>query len=108
MSSRREIAALCGFAMVFSWLGYHVVLGERGLVALVKAQGEVAESRKVLATLSADRAALERRLAAMSPGQMDLDLAEERARAVLGYARRNEIVVNLAAPPAGPEVPPAP
>lgn len=98
MNSRQEIAALCVFALVFSYLGYHVAFGSRGLVALVQAKARTAEKSKALTALAADRAALERRLALLSPGRLDLDLAEERARVVLGYARRGEIVLNLAEP----------
>ncbi len=107
MNSRQEIAALCVFALVFSYLGYHVTMGERGLVALVQARAEAAENRETLTRLAAERAALERRLVLLSPKTMDLDLAEERARDLLGFARRDEIVLNLAeagvdpAPPTG-------
>ena len=78
-------------------LGIHFALaavqGDHGLFARVRVEARTAELRAELARLEAEveaRANLVRRL---SDDFLDIDLLDERARAVLGYVREGEVVL---------------
>jgi cell division protein FtsB len=67
--------------------------GSRGIETRNSLMAEIARKTDELATLTAQRVALERRNAALGLFSIDMDLLEERSRIVLGTARRNEVVI---------------
>lgn len=71
--------------------GYHAVQGEYGVFALMRAESELKTLRTDLDELLAERAQLENLALRLSPEFLDLDLLDERARAVLGHMRADEI-----------------
>jgi len=82
-------------------LGYflfHAVQGERGLVAWLVLKQEIRAAETTDAILAAEETALERRVAALSPETLDIDMVEERARIMLNYAHADELVILLARP----------
>lgn len=83
-------AVLTGILAVFLHAG---LTGPHGLGALEET--EVRETRLIaeLAALEAERAAWANRTARLSESYLDLDLLDERARSVLGYARPDEIIL---------------
>ena len=81
---------LIGIFFVFLHSG---LAGENGLQALGRAEAEEAELERELAALRADRVALANRVARLDESFLDLDLLDERARAVLGYAREDELLI---------------
>ncbi len=80
-------------AGVIGYFGYHAVEGQRGLLAWGKLTKQVAEAEAELDVLRRERLVLERRVSLLSPDGLDLDLLEERARHVLGYARPDEVII---------------
>lgn len=80
------IGVIAGFA-------YSGLYGTNGLGALRAAEEEEIRLTRELAALTAERGAIENKVSRLRAGYLDLDLLDERARAVLGYSRPDEIIV---------------
>lgn len=80
------IAALAVF-------GHSGLQGPHSLAALRHAELVEADLKAELAATSAERRVMENRVRRLSDQYLDLDLLDERARAVLGYVRREELVI---------------
>lgn len=74
-------------------LAYRSLQGESGLFALWTTEQRAAELRMELSELQAERARLTNLTRRLSDRYLDLDLLDERARAVLGHVREDEIVI---------------
>jgi cell division protein FtsB len=72
---------------------YHAVYGNRSYVRLLILNKEIATLSDKNDILVAEKSALEEKVMAMRPGSVSKDLLEERARAVLGYAKPGEMVI---------------
>ena len=83
---------LVGVLFVFAHSG---LSGEHGLGALRQAEVQEAELQRELERLRGDRHALANRVARLDERYLDLDLLDERVRAVLGHARGDELTVRL-------------
>lgn len=83
-----------GASAFFAWNAY---IGERGLVARSEHKIRIAQLSRHIDELKIERTGLERRVQAMSLDELDRDLLDERARAVLNVAHRNDIVIPLSA-----------
>ena len=81
------------FATLFGYFGYHLVNGDRGLLAMAHLQREVLIADQNLAEAEATRKIWERRVAALRNQSLDPDMLDERARALLNYARKDDIIV---------------
>ena len=84
--------------VIFLGLGYmlyHAVEGDRGWFAYLRLNREIDRLSLQLDELSARENVLQRRVSLLRPDNLDPDLLEERARAVLGLMKRNEIVIFL-------------
>ena len=92
--SQMVMPAVClllgGIFLVFLQSG---LSGENGLGALNQAAAEEAKLEQELAALRVERAALANRVRRLDESFLDLDLLDERARAVLGHAREDELIV---------------
>jgi cell division protein FtsB len=80
-------------ALAVAALGWSGLNDDRGLAALAAAEAERARLEAELAGLRAERRAAENRVARLGRDYLDLDLLDERARAVLGYVRPDEVVI---------------
>lgn len=81
---------LIGIVVIFAHTG---LSGEQGLGALRKAEALEQDLQTELALLRIEREALQNRVTRLDEGYLDLDLLDERARAVLGRARPDEILI---------------
>ena len=81
------------FLMIFGYLGYHAIQGNYGLLAFNELETELQELALKAAEVSAERGLLESRVARLRRDNLDPELLDERARAVLGFTRREEIVI---------------
>ena len=81
---------LSGAIAVFAHAGLQ---GEHGLAALHEAEAEERRLAAELESLRLERAQLENKVIRLSDRYLDLDLLDERARAVLGRVRPDELVV---------------
>jgi cell division protein FtsB len=86
------IGPVLGFLAV-GYFAYHVTHGDRSLLAWRQLAHEIAEAERILRQVSAEQMTLERRVRLLRPDSLDPDMLEERARAVLNFAREDEMVV---------------
>lgn len=93
----RQGAIPCVCALALSYFGFHAVQGERGLLSWVQISQAVEQARAELATVKAEREALEAKVARLRPDALDPDMLDEQARYMLNLARADEVVVYRAA-----------
>lgn len=91
----RQIAPQVIAACVVGYFAYHLVHGERGLLAYLRLEQELAAAEQTREALAAERGRLEARVSLLRPEHLDRDMLGERARRLLGYARPDEMVVLL-------------
>jgi cell division protein FtsB len=89
----RHIAAPVLGACLMGYFGYHLVQGDRGVLAWLRLSHELRAAETEGAAARAEREALERRVSLLRPDSLDRDLLDERARATLNVAQPNEIVI---------------
>ncbi len=83
-----------GTAVVLAlYFTFAAVQGSFGLFNRVQIEAEIIELRITRDALSEDLARAENRTRRLSDDYLDLDLLDERARAVLGLARPDEIII---------------
>ena len=84
-------------AAAIAYFAGHALTGESGLIAWMSAKHRLAALEAELAEVSAERGDLEDRAARLREETLDLDYLEERARALVGVARPDDIVVPASA-----------
>jgi cell division protein FtsB len=89
----RQILAPVIFATVFGYFGYHLVNGDRGLLAMVHLQRENQIADQNLAEAEAARKIWELRVSELRNQSLDPDMLDERARILLNYARKDDVIV---------------
>ena len=82
-------------ALTFAYFAYHAVEGDRGLLSWIKLRQEIEAAEVTRVELAAAQATLQRRVTLLRPESLDRDMLEERARAVLNFARPDERVIML-------------
>lgn len=89
----RQILAPVIFATVFGYFGYHLVNGDRGLLAMVHLQRENQIADQNLAEAEATRKIWELRVSELRNQSIDPDMLDERARMLLNYARKDDVII---------------
>jgi len=89
---RRNMLAVIGVCLSI-YFCYHLVAGQRGYFRLISLNGQVERVTQDYATLRKEREAIEKRVVMMRPGSIDRDLLEERARHILGYRHKDELIL---------------
>lgn len=79
--------------IVGAYFTFTAVQGDYGLFRRIQIEAEITRLSEELATLEAQTARMEILTRRLSDEYLDLDLLDERARAVLGYARPDEIIL---------------
>jgi cell division protein FtsB len=107
---RSFLSALALYAMAAFLIGYFGVnaySGNHGLKAKEAIDRQTAELSLELAGLKIERAQWERRIALLKSEDIDPDMLDERARALLGYVDPNDLIlmVDKGAPSALPPRP---
>lgn len=90
--ARFVVGPLIGVCAV-GYFAYHVVHGDRGLIAWWNIKQRVAAAKAALAVSRAERERLEHRVWLMHPGSLDPDMLEERARLMLNYGHADDLVI---------------
>ncbi len=93
---RSFFTALClhlTAALVIGYFGVHAYTGDRGLNARKNLDQQIAELTAELATAKAEREKWQRRVALLKPERIDPDLLDERARDLLDYVHRRDVVI---------------
>ncbi len=89
----RLIAAPVVIFCLVAYFGYHAVQGERGLLAWLAVDQELAQARATQSALAETRTNLERRVTLLRPDSLDRDMLDERAHAILNYGREDEVII---------------
>ena len=89
----RQILAPVIFATLFGYFGYHLVNGDRGLLAMVHLQRENQVAIQNFAEAETTRKIWERRVSELRNQSLDPDMIDERARILLNYARKDDLIV---------------
>jgi cell division protein FtsB len=76
------------------YFAFAAIQGEYGVFRRIALEAELADLGAELALLEAEVARMTERTERLSNDYLDLDLLDERARVVLGYARIDEIVID--------------
>lgn len=94
---KRTRAAIAPFLLILmvAYFGVSFVQGDRGLLAWIRLNDEIAVANADLGELRAERRRMEHRTQLLRPDALDLDMLDERARALLGFSHNDEIVVYL-------------
>ena len=93
---RSFITALClhlTAAIVIGYFGVHAYTGDRELKARKNLDQQIAELTAELAVATAEREKWQRRVALLKPDRLDPDLLDERARELLNYVHRRDLVI---------------
>jgi len=89
----RQILAPVIFATLFGYFGYHLVNGDRGLLAMARLEREVQIANQNLAEAETTKKIWERRVSALRNQSIDPDMLDERARALLNFARKDDVII---------------
>lgn len=80
-------------ACAFFYIGVHAISGDHGLLAWFKETRRLAVLQAELADVTERHQAFERKVQLLSNHALDLDMLDEEARAELGFARSDEIII---------------
>jgi cell division protein FtsB len=97
--ARQVAGPVAGISLVV-YFSYHLVEGDRGLLAWRQVGEKVRVAQAELAASDAQRTALDRRVNLLRAGHLDPDMLDERARATLNLVAPDERVIF---PPRHPE-----
>ena len=90
--ARNVVGPAIGVCVV-SYFAYHVVHGDRGLIAWRTLEQQVASARTELARVRSERKALEHEVVLLHPESLDRDMLDEWSRRILNYGHPQEITI---------------
>jgi cell division protein FtsB len=91
LRARVIIGPILGISLVV-YFAYHLVQGDRGLIAWLRLTQQIDEAHTALAQVQADRDPLAHRVSLMR-GRLDPDLLDETARGALNLVGADEVVI---------------
>lgn len=77
------------------YFAFYLVFGPRGLLALQRMDATHEAKHQEYETIKTQRENLEADVKLMRPDSLDPDMADEQARKALGYAKPDEIILDL-------------
>jgi len=72
---------------------YHLIQGDRGVLAWRRLQHQIALSEARLAHIKHEQDSLERNVRLMRPDSLDADMLEEQAKEKLNFVHKDEIII---------------
>ncbi|MAW52981.1 MAG: septum formation initiator [Geminicoccus sp.] len=72
---------------------FHLVTGDRGLLAYIAIKRELDDATVILAELEVEKQDLQRDVSLLYDTPIDVDMLEERARVELGFVREDETII---------------
>ncbi|MFZ4541141.1 MAG: FtsB family cell division protein [Rickettsiales bacterium] len=79
--------------LVAFYMGYHMMHGERGLLAMMRDKRELVQLQQDFTETKAQREKMELRVSHLRDGSLDRDLLDEQMRRMMGVMNKGEIVV---------------
>ncbi len=89
----RSMAGPLMVAVLLAYFGYHAIQGERGVLTWLQLNHQIERTAQALEASRAEESRLERRVALLRRDNLDPDMLDERARAVLNFAAPGEFVI---------------
>ena len=83
------------WATLILYFTFHILQGERGLIAYWQINSEVSDAKAIRNSLLKEKTVLQNRVNLLSPKSLDPDMLEERVRVMLGYSKPNETIIIL-------------
>jgi cell division protein FtsB len=90
--SRLVVGPVLGITLA-GYFAYHLVQGDRGLIAWLRLTQQIREARLDLDRVEGERQALDRRVNLLRSDHLDRDMLDERARSTLNLVGPNELVI---------------
>ncbi len=90
--SPRRLKSTVVVALLFFYFAFHLVTGERGLLAYVRLKSEMDTKSAQYELIKKQKLDLATRVGGMRDNSLDLDLLEETARRDLGYSKKDEVI----------------
>lgn len=83
------------FIAVFTifYFGFFIIFGDKGAIQLFVLKKQIDNKEATKQEVSGKMQAKENMVNGMKPESLDIDLLDEQARKVLGYAGKNEVVI---------------
>ena len=97
-NTRKPMAFFGSFVLlsaIVSFFGFHIVSGERGLLARPGLELKIVQSEEQLALLNKHMQFLQQRIALLRSGSVDADILAETARSELGLYGPNDVIVSI-------------
>ena len=89
----RQVAPQVLLACLAAYFGYHAVQGDRGVLAWLRLEQELAQARALEGELAGEEERLTHHVALMRPDHLDPDMLEEQARLLLNYGRVDDYLI---------------
>jgi cell division protein FtsB len=86
------VGPVLGIALTW-YFAYHLVEGDRGLIAWLNLTREIRAENAKLEAVRAQRQALDLKVSNLKPDHLDPDLLDERVRAILNFVAPGETVI---------------
>lgn len=86
------VIGLVGICVIV-YFAYHVIHGDRGLIAWQVLDRDVADAQAELAAVRSERIAIEHRVGLLRIESLDLDMLDEWSRRILNYGAADEAVI---------------
>ena len=80
-------------AVISGYFAFHAVFGDRGVLAYADLSEQVRDAQIRLAEAQSQREALQSDVRLLQRGSLDLNLLEERVRAVLNYVDEDDMLI---------------
>lgn len=93
---KRRVGTAAGTCLAVAVVGFfvwHTLQGSRGLIALGAIREQITLAEAELARLEAERDRLEARVSGLRTERLDADALDERARAMLNLAGKDDLVI---------------
>ncbi|OUT51722.1 MAG: hypothetical protein CBB68_04670 [Rhodospirillaceae bacterium TMED8] len=74
------------------YFAYHTFQGDRGLFAWWQLQKQVVRAETMAQKTDDQKSFLEKRVRLLNPGSLDPDMLDERARLMLNFGHRDDVV----------------
>jgi cell division protein FtsB len=98
-AARRRFAVLIGSSMLLSsvvlFFGFHILAGDRGILARPELDRRIMLAEEKLALLRKHHDFLSHRIQLLQAGSLDADMLAETARAELGLYSPNDVIISI-------------
>ncbi len=94
-NTKKTLMRMSAVAVVLAYLGYHAVSGDSGAVAYIRLKKIVAEKQAELDSKKDEFKSLEQKVKLLSDKTLDLDLLDERCRAINNLSDASDCIVKV-------------